>query len=340
MIRVLVVDDSIFMRRVLSDAINKEPDLEVCGMASNGNEALAKAKELRPDVVTLDIEMPVRNGLEALRDLMRETPVPVVMLSTLTATGADATIIALELGAVDFACKPESLTQATLATTFSEIVPKIRVAAESRAKTQPVLEAAITSVQSAKPLLIASSTGGPGALMTLFRSLPKKMEVPCVIVQHMPIGFTKSLAARLDTVGAFQVVEAQHGDILKPGLAYVAPAGQHLEFAKNCRISLVNGEPRNGVTPAADYMFESAATRMGGNALGVILTGMGKDGTEGAVALKQAGGTIFGESEDTCVVYGMPRSAKAAGGIDAEFPIHLMGGAICKALAGERFAAA
>ena len=342
MIRVLVVDDSIFMRRVITDAINKEPDMEVCGIATSGEEVVAKAKELKPDVITLDIEMPKKNGLMALKDVMAEVPTPVVMFSTLTSIGADATVVALEMGAVDFACKPEALTGDTLSRIFTELIPKLRAASKARFRQlRPVRATSeLKLVSSQKTLLIACSTGGPKALMTLLESLPKNMPVPCLIVQHMPAGFTKSLAERLDKIGAFRVREANSEDKLETGVALLAPGGRHMELVNSQKILLNDGPDRNGVRPCADYMFESAAKYLGSKCLGVILTGMGRDGTQGALALKKAGSSILGESEQSCVVYGMPKSAKEAGVIDGEFPIDQMGAAITAALSGGRRASA
>lgn len=330
------------MRRVLTDAISKEPDMEVCGVAYSGEEVVEKAKKLKPDVITLDIEMPRKNGLMALKDVMAEVPTPVVMFSTLTSIGADATVIALEIGAVDFACKPEAITGDSLSKIFRELIPRVRAASKVQvrqtAPQRPKPELKLVSSQ--KTLLIASSTGGPKALMTLMESLPKKMPVPCMIVQHMPAGFTKSLAERLDKIGAFRVREANSEDQLEPGLALLAPGGRHMELVSASKVLLNDGPDRNGVRPCADYLFESAAQYLGSKCLGVILTGMGRDGMQGGLALKKAGATVLGESEQTCVVYGMPKAAKEAGVIDGEFPIDQMGAAITAALSGGRRASA
>lgn len=342
MIKVLVVDDSIFMRRVICDAINNAGDMEVVGTAANGDEVLSQVKVLQPDVITLDIEMPRKNGLIALQEVMKECPTPVVMCSTLTAAGTQATMTALEIGAIDFIAKPEQITSATMELTFKELIPKIRTASKARmtravaSASRPVLK----SVSSNKVLLIASSTGGPKALMTLFETLPKDMQVPCVIVQHMPIGFTKSLAQRLNGAGSFKVREAEDGDKLQPGVALLAQGGMHLEFSCADKLRFNDAPERLGVKPCADYLFESAATHIGDRAVGVILTGMGKDATVGALALKKTGATIFGESVETCTVYGMPRSAKEAGAVDGEFPSHELYMAIMAALQGGKRAAA
>ena len=342
MIKVLVVDDSIFMRRVICDAINKSEEMEVVGTAANGEEVLSQVRTLKPDVITLDIEMPRKNGLIALQEVMSEIPTPVVMCSTLTAAGTQATMTALEIGAIDFIAKPTQITAETMELTFKELIPKIKTAAQAKmgrrvsAGSRPVLKA----VESNKVLLIASSTGGPKALMTLFETLPKDMRVPCVIVQHMPVGFTKSLAQRLNGAGSFKVREAEEGDKLEVGVALLAQGGKHLEFSSADKLRFNNAPERLGVKPCADYLFESGAKFLGDRALAVIMTGMGKDATVGGLAIKKAGGKVLGESAETCTVYGMPRSAKEAGAVDGEFPAHELHMAIMAALQGGKRAAA
>jgi two-component system chemotaxis response regulator CheB len=342
MIKVLVVDDSIFMRRVISDAVNAAGDMVVVGTVANGDEVLKQVRDLKPDVITLDIEMPRKNGLIALQEVMTDCPTPVVMCSTLTASGTQATMAALEIGAIDFIAKPTQITAETMKLTFNELIPKIRTAAKARVGRGPSIGSrpVMKAVNSNKVLLIASSTGGPKALMTLFETLPKDMTVPCVIVQHMPVGFTKSLAHRLAGAGSFKVREAEPGDKLEPGLALLAQGGKHLEFESASRVRFNDAPERLGVKPCADYLFESGAKHLGDRTLGVILTGMGKDATQGALAIKQAGGMVLGESAETCTVYGMPRSAKEAGAVDGEFPVHELHLAIMAALQGGKRAAA
>ena len=342
MIKVLVVDDSIFMRRVICDAINKSGEMEVVGTATNGDEVLNQVRALKPDVITLDVEMPRKNGLIALQEVMGEVPTPVVMCSTLTAEGTQATMMALEIGAVDFIAKPTLITAETMELTFKELISKIRIAAQARTGRRIVSRARpnLKAFPSNKVLLIASSTGGPKALMTLFETLPKGIRVPCVIVQHMPVGFTKSFAQRLNGAGSFVTREAEDGDQLEPGVALLAQGGKHLEFYGAEKLRFNDGPDRLGVKPCADYLFESGAKFLGDKALGVSLTGMGKDGTAGALAIKKAGGTILAESAETCTVYGMPRSAKEAGAVDGEFPAHELHMAIMAALQGGKRAAA
>jgi two-component system chemotaxis response regulator CheB len=341
-IRVLVADDSIFMRRVLSDAINNEIDLEVVGVAANGEEVLPKVLELKPDVVSLDIEMPKKNGLVALKEIMTECPTPVVMCSTLTAAGTAATIHALELGASDFIPKPQAITQDSLAQAFKELLPKLRVASRTRprAKVSTAQTNRMQAVESEKVLLIAASTGGPKALMTLFESLPKGMKVPALIVQHMPRGFTESFSQRLSNVGAFKVMEGFEGAKLTPGVAYVAPGGLHMALKNSKEIQLLDTAERLGVKPCADILFESAAQHLREKCVVAVLTGMGRDGHDGCKALKGAGAQIFVESESSCTVYGMPKAVKDAGLSHGEFSIDQIGVALCGALSGGKRAAA
>jgi two-component system, chemotaxis family, protein-glutamate methylesterase/glutaminase len=339
--KVLVVDDSIFMRRVISDAVNQQSDMEVVGSATSGEEVLSMVHQLRPDVISLDIEMPKKNGLIALQEVMKDCPTPVVMCSTLTDAGAQATIVALEIGALDFVCKPQTINSESLMATFSELIPKLRTAASSRngivmrrVQAQP-----LQSPESSKVLIVASSTGGPRALMTLFELLPKEMKIPAIIVQHMPKGFTASLSQRLDKVGSFRVREAADGDILQPGVALMAPGGMHIELVSENQIRFNDGFEELGVKPCANILLRSAAKHLREKSLVAILTGMGRDGSEGALAVKAAGGMIFGESASTCTVYGMSKAAMDAGAVHAEFPLHELPIALVGALGGKKRAA-
>lgn len=340
-IKVLVVDDSIFMRRVISDAINQQSDMQVIGSAVSGEEVLQKVHELRPDVISMDIEMPKKNGLIALQEVMKDCPTPTVMCSTLTEAGAQATIVALEIGALDFVCKPQTINMVSLAATFSELIPKLRTASASRKGLvmKRVHQQNLLSPESSKVLIVASSTGGPRSLLTLFEMLPKEMKIPALIVQHMPKGFTASLAHRLDKVGSFRVKEAADGDMLQPGVALMAPGGMHIELVSSNQIRFNDGPEEMGVKPCANVLLRSAATHLKERSLVTILTGMGKDGTEGALAIKAAGGMIFGESAETCVVYGMSKAAMDAGAVHAEFPLHELPVALVGALGGKKRAA-
>lgn len=334
--RILIVDDSPLLRQVLVDMLSKEPDIEVVGLARDGLEAISMAKELKPDVITLDVEMPRMSGLEALAAIMRDNPVPVVMVSTKTSAGAEATLEALEKGAVDFVCKPRSGSFMALREVHDELVGKIRSAKSAAvgSKYRPLVRAASPGRSSDKVVLVATSTGGPRALTSFFETLPKNWQVPLLIVQHMPVGFTASLAARLDRIGTVPCREAKDGDAITPGQALLAPGGMHMRLSDNSRIELFDAPHLHGVRPAADFLFETAAKQLGKRCLGAILTGMGKDGAAGALAIKQAGGTVFGESEASCTVYGMPRAAKDLGAISGEYPIHEIGHALVAVAAG------
>jgi two-component system, chemotaxis family, protein-glutamate methylesterase/glutaminase len=335
-IRILIVDDSPLLRQVLVDMLSEEADIEVVGVGRDGLEAVKLAKELKPDVMTLDVEMPRMSGLEALGLIMKESPVPVVMVSTKTSGGAEATIEALEKGAVDFVCKPRSGSFTALRDVHDELVSKIRHARNATigSALRTPTRAAVPARASDKVVLVATSTGGPKALTCLFETLPKNWQVPILIVQHMPIGFTASLAARLDRIGTVPCREAVDGDVIKPGLALLAPGGLHMRVDSSGRIGLFDGPHLHGVRPAADYLFESAVKHYGSKCLGAVLTGMGKDGAAGALAIKAAGGHVLGESESSCTVYGMPRAAKELGAIAGEYPIHEIGHALVATAAG------
>ncbi len=335
--RVLIVDDSPFIRRMLSDWLKDTPDFDVVGTARDGAEAVSQVKELKPDIVTLDVEMPVKDGLAALDEIMGSCPTKVLMVSSVTLRGAEQTIRALELGALDFVTKPNGGASLRFVDARDELLKKLRAAALARVPGRaPVRKplATMSQVGTDKVVVVASSTGGPKALAALFEGLPKPFNAPVLIVQHMPAGFTASLSKRLDLVGCMSVREAQTGDSIKAGQALVAPGGKHLVVGADGRMKLTDEEPIHGVRPAADFLFHTAAKAWGPKCLGVVLTGMGRDGAEGAVAIRKAGGVVLGESAESCIVYGMPRAAKDAGGVDAEFTIDDMPTAIVANLTG------
>ena len=363
-IRVLVVDDSAFMRHSLSRLLGEAEGIEVVGSASNGEEGLAVAKTLRPDVITLDVEMPILDGLGMLRRLMAENPTRVVMLSSLTTEGAHVTLDALDLGALDFVAKPGGSLSVGLSTVGEELVDKVRgaaampdsaflahrrlavarAAASGRAAVPaPAAPRAATTVRrvaARKIVVIASSTGGPSALQTLVQGLPADLAAGVVIVQHMPPTFTKSLAGRLDGVCALQVDEAQGGDILAEGLVFVAPGGTHLISASAGRVQLVNLPPGNGVRPAADVTLQAIAPAWQERALCVVLTGMGSDGREGARAVRAHGGTVIAQDEATATIYGMPAAIAEAGLANAILPLPRIASAIAAWAKGEPLPAA
>jgi two-component system chemotaxis response regulator CheB len=365
MIRVLVVDDSAFMRKVISDIIDADPDMVVVGKARDGEEALRKIEELKPNVVTLDVEMPKMNGLEVLRRLMPSNPVAVVMLSSLTQEGADTTIEALSLGAVDFIPKPSGPVSLDIYRLGDEIRRKIRTASlaklvgpsgsllgnlqhaeevlkrtEQRLRrlsthdqTPQMLERRATATTACSAVVvIGSSTGGPSALQQVIPRLPSAIEAGVLIVQHMPPGFTGSLAHRLSQLSKVSVREAREGDKIECGTALVAPGGYHMVVNRDGGISLDSGQQVHGVRPAVDVTMESAARVFGNRCLGVILTGMGSDGTRGAGLIRRMGGKVLAQDESTSVVYGMPKSATAADSVDQVLPLGEMADAIVRAL--------
>lgn len=345
-IRVLIVDDSAFMRKFFADLIVSCPDIEVAGRARNGLEAVTKIEALHPDVVTMDVEMPIMSGLESLERIMAESPVPVIMVSTLTARGADITLECLEKGAVDFVQKPSGNDPVQLDAIGRDLLAKIRLAASCRPKRCPGdrenADQAYSQESSCgnpdktgsfKLLLVAASTGGPQALSRLIPEIPADFPVPIAIVQHMPRGFTTSFAKRLDHLSAIKAVEAEEGMRMCPGTAFLAPGGSHL-FLKRDRegffCSLSDSPPVNSVKPAADYLFNSVALIPDTRTVTVILTGMGKDGTAGARSLKAKGSVVLAESMESCVVYGMPKAVQEAGIADLAVPLDSMASAIIR----------
>ncbi len=342
-IKVLVVDDSPVVRRLLSDVLSREPDIEVIGRAKDGREAVELTRALRPDVITLDIEMPVMDGLTALKEIRKIHPkAKVIMFSSLTEEGARETIEALSLGAFDFVTKPKggSLSE-SMAKIREELLPKIRAAVP--VKRAPVLPKRPTpSVPSREPrvapsrptlvkpgvytvLGIGVSTGGPRALMEIIPKLPSTFPVPVLIVQHMPPLFTGQLARRLDQVSALRVKEAGNGEPVQKGVVYIAPGDFHMEVrasgkAKN--IFLHKGPPENGCRPAVDPLFRSLAEVYNGTTVALVLTGMGHDGREGARKIKEKGGLVIAQDEKTSTVYGMPRAVVEAGLADMVLSLH------------------
>lgn len=334
-IRVLVVDDSALIRRILRDMISAEADIEVVGSASDGEQGARMVEQLRPDVVTMDVEMPNLSGLEALKRIMSRTPVPVIMVSSLTFGGAHETIEALHSGAFDFVCKPNNGSPAAIRTVREDLLAKIRHARGARVSSHaahPPRAVPTPRDASDRIVLIASSTGGPRALTAVFETLPKNFPAPIVIVQHMPATFTASLAKRLDQIGTVPCCESETGMTVQPGRAIIARGGEHLVFDANGRLALSHEPPVHGVRPAADLLFCTAAERFGARCLGVVLTGMGRDGASGAQAIKRAGGFVIVESEETCAVYGMPKSVVQANAADVQAPIGSIAAAICDEL--------
>ncbi|MBU3967716.1 MAG: chemotaxis response regulator protein-glutamate methylesterase [Euryarchaeota archaeon] len=321
-IRVLVVDDSALMRKIISDMLTDSPDIEVIARAINGEDAIEKVIRLMPDVVTMDIEMPVLDGLHALGYIMSECPTPVIMLST--ESSADVTITAFQYGAVDFIQKPTGNIIPDLSSIKEELIKKVKAAAGVKTTRLGFMEIkSITKIsepeirlrKSRKVVVIGTSTGGPRALAQIIPLLPSSLDAAILVVQHMPPGFTKSLAERLNMQSMIRVREAKEGDIVEPGIILIAPGDYHMVVKQQTQngktvevIALNKGQKVQGVRPSVDVLLNSVASLYGSDALGVILTGMGSDGCVGIRNLKKAGGKAIAEDESTCVVYGMPRA--------------------------------
>ncbi|GAW92899.1 protein-glutamate methylesterase/protein-glutamine glutaminase [Calderihabitans maritimus] len=330
-VRVLVVDDSALMRRIITQMLDKDPGIQVVGFARNGLEVLDKIPRLRPDVVTLDVEMPGKNGLETLQEIMERFPLPVVMVSALTVQGAYETVRALELGAVDFVTKPTG--RGDFVRLAPELVLKVKTAADVRVKKEidkkPVGPTVFRSRRQARKVelvVIGASTGGPAALAKIIPRLPADFPAGIVIVQHIPPGFTRPLAERLNERSQIEVREAEEGDLIRPGRALVAPAGRHTVFRLSpdgVRVRLVDDFPlETRFKPSVDVTMLAAAEIFGGGCLGVVLTGMGNDGVRGLQAIEAREGITIAEDESTCVVFGMPRAAIEAGVVDRVVPLN------------------
>jgi two-component system chemotaxis response regulator CheB len=327
-IRVLVVDDSSFMRNALKRSIEQDARFKVIDTATNGREGVDKAIALKPDVVTLDVEMPVMNGLEALKEIVAKTNIPVLMVSAVTEAGAKTTIDALTLGAVDFIPKSkgaEHIHEKLLAAMNAGLARKIMAGRRAAPPPLPVRRPVrLTARVPAKLVVIGSSTGGPQALQEVIRSLPANFPVPIVIAQHMPPQFTLALAKRLNDLSAVRVTEAEDGMPLVPGTVYIGPGGKHLRVTN----TTIKVDPEKGESlykPSVDVLAESAFTAFGKQFLGVMLTGMGNDGAKEFTRLHKAGGYTLVQDQASCVVYGMPRAVADAGAADEVLPLEQIG---------------
>ncbi len=353
-IRVVVVDDSALVRSILKTVIDSQPDMVCIGAAVDPYMAREMIRELNPDVITLDVEMPRMDGLDFLEKIMRLRPMPVLMVSTLTERGAETTLRALELGAVDFVAKPRLGLAQGLQEMAVEITDKLRIAARARIARRPVATPAPASsapraagsgpsagaqplvkpvpvvfsrVSTEKIIAIGSSTGGTEALREVLSGLPA--DCPAVMVtQHMPPGFTKSFADRLNSICRMHVKEAEHAERVLPGHVYIAPGGRHLLVKRsgaNYMVEISDAEPVNRHKPSVDVLFRSVAEQVGRNALGVMLTGMGRDGADAMRVMRDAGAYNIAQDEASCVVYGMPREAVAAGAVNEVLPLSKIG---------------
>ena len=354
-IRVLVVDDAVVVRKIVTDSLASDPEIEVAGVAANGRIALAKIPQINPDILTLDIEMPEMDGLQTLAEVRKLYPLlPVIMFSTLTERGGAKTLEALSLGATDYVTKPANVGSVSVAMqrVREELIPKIKMFCAEKAglKTPPagkpspaapVVPKVKTAIKtSGTPsnaridiVAIGVSTGGPNALAELFPVFPKDFPVPIVMVQHMPPFFTKLLADRLSAKSEVQVTEGAPGQVLENGKAWIAPGDFHMVLKKNgtsVKIDTNQEHPENSCRPAVDVLFRSVVNLYGPNILGVILTGMGQDGMIGCEYIKDAGGRVIVQDEESCVVWGMPGFVAKAGLADKVLPLNQIGQEIIK----------
>jgi two-component system chemotaxis response regulator CheB len=349
-IRVLVVDDSAFMRTALSRMIASESGMEVAGTASSGSEAISRIASLDPDVVTLDVEMPGLNGLETLRCIMAQSPLPVIMVSAATEKDAEITFNALGAGAFDYVPKQLSSTSLDILHIQRDLIAKIRAAASSRNShggrlpgKKPRLSTAPTlGTTPTQPAIVAlgTSTGGPKALQEILPLLPRDLSVPILIVQHMPPGFTAPFAQRLNALCSVTVREAVHQEPIVPGVAYIAPAGLHMTVERaSDPFAQIHLDPEPATSlhiPSVDVLMKSVAQNFGSSAMGVIMTGMGSDGAQGIKAIYRQGGFTVGQDEGTCTVYGMPRACAELGVLHRVVPLNQIPAQILQATNGNR----
>jgi len=325
-VRVLVVDDSALMRKLIPIILSRDPGIEVVGTAMDGAFALKKIEELRPDVVTLDLEMPRMDGIETLRLIMRSAPLPVILFSTHSKEGAYSTFKALAFGAIDFVAKPKDAAAGNLDAIAEQLIEKVKVAKRAggkRLQVPPIEEKAHSSkkpgrnpIPPNRVIAIGISTGGPNALQFVLSQIPGEFTGTILVVQHMPEGFTEMFAKRLDECCQLDVHEARSGDLLLAGRVLICPGNRHMMVRHMPRgdMAVLSDAPHvNGHRPSADVLFHSVAQEFGPSAVGIIMTGMGEDGAEGLGAIKNAGGITIAQSEDTCVVGGMPRAAITRG---------------------------
>ncbi|MEK5391967.1 chemotaxis response regulator protein-glutamate methylesterase [Margalitia sp. FSL K6-0131] len=356
-IKVLVVDDSAFMRKLITDILESDQNIEVVGTSRNGLDAIEKVKKLRPNVITLDIEMPIMDGIQALQNIMNDNPTPIIMLSSTTKLGAENTILAMHYGAIDFVTKPSGSISLDLEKVKDDLIQKVKSASkaniqnlryppETKQLLVPERPQASFKVEIRKMskwsqgrnklICIGISTGGPRALQKLLAGFPENLEAPILIVQHMPAGFTKSLANRLNTLSKIHVKEAEEGEVIQKGTAYIAPGDFHLQVKQlgtNIVVQLNQAPPLNGHRPSVDIMFQSISQLPNYDKIAVIMTGMGSDGAQGLIELKKKGTVkAIAESENSCIVFGMPKAAIATNLVDEVEDLEKISQAIMKYL--------
>ncbi|MBL4938022.1 chemotaxis response regulator protein-glutamate methylesterase [Clostridium sp. YIM B02515] len=346
-IKVLVVDDSALMRKIISDMINSSENMEVLDIARNGQDMLNKLSRLKPDVITLDVEMPVMDGITALREMKKnKLNIPVIMISSVSQSGTALTMECLEAGAFDFIPKPSGSISLDIDKVKDELLLKIKTACEkvnvkstfktSAARVEKSVDVSTKSNLTGKieAVVIGASTGGPKALYSVITALPEKLGVPVFIVQHMPVGFTKAFADRLNLNSSIKVVEASEGESVEKDVVYIAPGGLHMEVHADRKIHL-NTEPTLwGVRPAVDKLFISASKVYSSHLLSIVLTGMGKDGAQGTVEIKKNGGITVAEDKSTCTIYGMPKAAYETGMVDMVVSLDNVAGQIIRIVSG------
>ncbi|HWG48401.1 MAG TPA: chemotaxis response regulator protein-glutamate methylesterase [Candidatus Acidoferrales bacterium] len=348
-IRVLVVDDSAFMRKVLQGIISSDPDLQVCGEARDGRDAITQLESLKPDVISMDINMPHMDGLQATEVIMSSNPHPVLIVSSESREGADVTLKALQLGAIDFVSKPTSGIDLDMSSIQDELCRKLKMAAKVRVvrtaarsagqqqksgteRPAPKIETAKLNGRSGGDanhrgagkfpiVVVASSTGGPATLMKFIPAFPADFPGAVIVVQHMPGNFTSQFSKQLAEVSEIKVKEAEAGEIVVPGQVYVCPGSNHLRVSATGRVVLDDGPRIGGYRPCADLTLESVVAYSGPNAVAVILTGMGNDGSKGVQAVKAAGGYVIAQDESTAVIFGMPQEAIKTGAVDQVLPV-------------------
>lgn len=335
-VRVLVVDDSAFMRTAIERMLSEDPGIEICGSASNGKEAVEKAVRLRPHVITMDVEMPVMDGLHAVKEIMRLTPVPVIMVSSLTQDGAQVTLDALDLGAVDYIGKPGSGFTANILTLKTDLLAKVRAAADSAPRTTKHRFVPIATKRPTPPtdaqtnldwvVVIGASTGGPPALQSILCALPPNLPAPVIIGQHMPAAFTSAFAQRLNSLCNVRVKEATEGEVLQRAVAYICPGDSQTRFKRRDDnkyvFSIVSNEVEKArFAPCIDNLFFSASETFGRKTMGIILTGMGEDGVRGLKNVKLVGGLTIAQDRASSIVYGMPRAALEQGAVTRILPL-------------------
>lgn len=337
-VRVLIVDDSAYVRKVVAQMLSRSPFIEVVGAARNGVDALEMVEQLEPDVVTCDLNMPLLDGVGFVAAQMARRPLPIIIITIAAGTGAQV-LAALDAGAVDFVQKPTALATEKLMDIADELIEKVKAAANAPVRHRHTA-AAVAAAHVLPPgasrgnvdiVVLGISTGGPQGLKVLIPRLPADFPVPIVMVMHMPLGYTEMYARSLNELSALTVTEARDAEVIVPGTAYLAPAGRHLTFRRQGAKVLTHLDVRPLDTPhrpSVDVLFQSAAEVFDSRVLGVVMTGMGSDGREGSAWIKARGGVIFAEAEDSCIVYGMPRSVVEAGLSDGVFPLELMAQAI------------